>query len=58
MASIPGMGIPEQLKAAMEQEQSSECYPDEALLERSGVQGSSILDPETHLPNPFRRRWL
>lgn len=24
MASIPGMGIPEQLKAAMEQEQSSE----------------------------------
>lgn len=23
MASIPGMGIPEQLKAAMEQEQSS-----------------------------------
>lgn len=25
MASIPGMGIPEQLKAAMEQEQSSKC---------------------------------
>lgn len=24
VASIPGMGIPEQLKAAMEQEQSSE----------------------------------
>lgn len=27
VASIPGMGIPEQLKAAMEQEQSSEWPP-------------------------------
>lgn len=27
VASIPGMGIPEQLKAAMEQEQSSESQP-------------------------------
>lgn len=27
VASIPGMGIPEQLKAAMEQEQSSKCHP-------------------------------
>lgn len=27
MASIPGMGIPEQLKAAMEQEQSSRFLP-------------------------------
>lgn len=28
VASIPGMGIPEQLKAAMEQEQSSRSNPD------------------------------
>lgn len=27
VASIPGMGIPEQLKAAMEQEQSSKSHP-------------------------------
>lgn len=27
VASIPGMGIPEQLKAAMEQEQSSKSNP-------------------------------
>lgn len=27
MAAIPGMGIPEQLKAAMEQEQSSKSHP-------------------------------
>lgn len=27
VASIPGMGIPEQLKAAMEQEQNSESQP-------------------------------
>lgn len=27
VASIPGMGIPEQLKAAMEQEQSSKSQP-------------------------------
>lgn len=27
VASIPGMGIPEQLKAAMEQEQSSKFQP-------------------------------
>lgn len=27
VASIPGMGIPEQLKAAMEQEQSSKSDP-------------------------------
>ncbi len=27
VAAIPGMGIPEQLKAAMEQEQSSKSHP-------------------------------
>ena len=42
VASIPGMGIPEQLKAAMEQEHSSKSQPGERLHPPSRSQ------PHTH----------
>lgn len=42
MASIPGMGIPEQLKAAMEQEQSSK-YGVRRFFQRHQQRGRSTV---------------
>lgn len=42
VASIPGMGIPEQLKAAMEQEHSSKSQPPASHLTDTSRPGSAV----------------
>ncbi|XP_053739799.1 pre-mRNA 3' end processing protein WDR33 isoform X2 [Synchiropus splendidus] len=69
VASIPGMGIPEQLKTAMEQEQSSEAGPDEMSIpgldwgmdEVMGKDAKKVLQKKVPyakpIPAQFQQAW-
>lgn len=55
VASIPGMGIPEQLKAAMEQEHSSKSQPSVSNLMITTTRPAG-LQPQTHTASfPLRK---